>query len=339
MNKQLEWKLYDSYNKIIEYARYRKCQLHEMITGKGYWAMPKVVAGKVLLSTPKTNAMIAEAIEKQIPFWAGRFGGTEMNAIYQYLAYDMDNSKDMRENAIERLCHYSGFFPKDVSLGEQFVQMMLHDCKEIDLQGEWRRYMEDYIYVKYQKNTTLTQLHHIEPWEMYRYSHSGVKPWTSALKGKKVLVIHPFEESIRRQYDTNRKNIFSKIFPCEDILPEFELITLKAVQTLGGEADPRFETWFEALDWMKEECKKIEFDVAIIGCGAYGYPLAAEIKRMGKIAIHLAGATQLLFGIIGKRWEEEYPDFARDIVNEYWVRPSEGERIKKSESIESNCYW
>lgn len=339
MNKQLEWKLYDSYNKIIEYIRYRKCQLHELVTGKEYWAMPKIVAGKVLLSTSKTNAMIADAIEWQIPFWAGRFGGTEMNAIYQFLAYDMDNSKDMRKNAIERLCHYSGFFPNDIALGEQFVQMMLSDCTDIDLQGQWRRYMEDYIYVKYQKKTTLTQLHHIEPWEMYRYPNSGIKPWTSALKGKKVLVIHPFEESIRKQYETNRERIFSRIFSADDILPEFELITLKAVQTLGGETDSRFTTWFDALNWMKDECAKLDFDVAIIGCGAYGYPLAAEIKRMGKVAIHLAGATQLLFGIIGKRWEEENPDFARDIVNEYWIRPSEGERIKKSETIESNCYW
>ena len=49
---------------------------------------------------------------------------------------------------------------------------------------------------------------------------------------------------------------------------------------------------------------KIDFDVAIIGCGAYGFPLAAKLKQAGKQAIHLAGATQLLFGIKGKRWEE-----------------------------------
>ena len=46
------------------------------------------------------------------------------------------------------------------------------------------------------------------------------------------------------------------------------------------------------------------FDVAIIGCGAYGMPLAAMLKQAGKQAIHLGGATQLLFGIKGKRWEE-----------------------------------
>ena len=43
--------------------------------------------------------------------------------------------------------------------------------------------------------------------------------------------------------------------------------------------------------------REIEFDVAIIGCGAYGLPLAVEAKRMGKQAIHMGGATQVLFGI------------------------------------------
>ena len=119
---------------------------------------------------------------------------------------------------------------------------------------------------------------------------------------KKVLVIHPFEKSIQEQY---KKRVM--IFPNSQILPEFELKTLKAVQTLCGEQDERFETWFDALDYMYEQALNIDFDVAIIGCGAYGMPLASKLKNAGKQAIHLGGATQLLFGIKGYRWEEQYP--------------------------------
>ena len=85
-------------------------------------------------------------------------------------------------------------------------------------------------------------------------------------------------------------------------------------------------------------CSKIEFDVAIIGCGAYGFPLAAEIKRMGKIAIHMGGATQLLFGIRGKRWDD-WVGVYKKMVNEYWVRPSEEEKISEGYKIENNFYW
>ena len=90
---------------------------------------------------------------------------------------------------------------------------------------------------------------------------------------------------------------------------------------------------------MIEECKKMEFDVAIIGCGAYGYPLAAEIKRMGKVAIHLGGATQILFGIIGNRWEKDHPEFCRKFVNDAWVRPMDKEKIQNAGSVENACYW
>lgn len=174
---------------------------------------------------------------------------------------------------------------------------------------------------------------------MYQYPKSSIKPWSFALKGKKVLVVHPFEESIRRQYEKNRTHIFERIFDAEDILPEFELLTLKAVQTLAGEHDDRFQTWFEALTWMVAQCRQMDFDVAIVGCGAYGFPLAAEIRKMGKVAIHLGGATQLMFGILGHRWEDEYAEFCRDVVNEYWVRPQESEKISGANQVEEACYW
>lgn len=105
------------------------------------------------------------------------------------------------------------------------------------------------------------------------------------------------------------------------------------------ETDSRFQNWFEALDFMTQEISKIDFDIALIGCGAYGFPLASNIKNMGKIAIHCGGATQLFFGIKGKRWEIEQPDVGKKLFNDYWVRPSKEETISDSEKIENGCYW
>lgn len=56
---------------------------------------------------------------------------------------------------------------------------------------------------------------------------------------------------------------------------------------------------------MKEQNNKLDFDITLIGCGTYGLPLAARIKRMNKVAIHTAGWTQMLFGIYGERWLED----------------------------------
>ena len=110
-------------------------------------------------------------------------------------------------------------------------------------------------------------------------------PWTKWLRGKKVLVVHPFVESISHQYDNNRARLFDN----PDVLPEFESLTcIKAVQTQAGEKC-QFVDWFEALDYMKGQIDKCDYDVDIIGCGAYGMSLAAHVKRQGKVSLHRAG--------------------------------------------------
>ena len=334
------WNKYERKNYIIRYLKFRRNQVSEMLGGHEYWPLPYFEGGKLLISIEKTNQIIADSIKNNQPIWVGRFGGTEMNMIFEVLKHRFHPEYDNRRDAVDRLCKLSGFFPNDIDMGGKFVDMMLDCCKDIDVQAAWGRYMADYVYRKYQTNTILTRLDRIEPWNMYK-SKSDIKPWSHALEGKRVLVVHPFVESIEKQYYNNRIHIFENIYDANDILPEFELMTIKAVQTLAGEEDERFENWFEALDWMTEECEKKEFDVAILGCGAYGYPLAARIKKMGRSAIHLAGATQLMFGITGKRWESEYiyKDFRDKVINKYWIRPNMSEGIANKDSVESSCYW
>ena len=141
------------------------------------------------------------------------------------------------------------------------------------------------------------------------------KPWTSALEGKKVLVIHPFDESINSNYA-----IKDKLFENKNFLPDFELITMKAVQTLADNKDVPYENWFEALESMKKQMSDIDFDVALIGAGAYGFPLGAYAKEIGKQALHIGGMLQLYFGIRGKYYDQF------NYHNEYWTRPLEDEK-------------
>jgi hypothetical protein len=77
--------------------------------------------------------------------------------------------------------------------------------------------------------------------------------------------------------------------------------------------------------------------VALLGCGAYGLPLAAAIKRSGRQAIHLGGALQVLFGIRGRRWEQ-IPKIAA-LMNDHWIRPSEAETPVSAVRVDQGCYW
>ena len=88
---------------------------------------------------------------------------------------------------------------------------------------------------------------------------------------------------------------------------------------------------------MKLMISKYSFDIAIIGCGAYGMPVASFVKSMGKKAIHLGGHTQFLFGIKGRRWED-HPSFNK-YINNSWIKPLPEETPTDYLSVESGCYW
>lgn len=329
---QNKWKKYEKKWKFRDFY-FNKCLRRHGIVKYFHRepVMPRF-AHKPVMSSAKTNAYIFEMIQSGKPFLACRFGNTELQTVVGNLKVKiLGHSKEADEYLdkwFTRLGKDSGFFPVDYQYLDKFTDCILHAAGQADLLAMWHLNMEDFVIEQYANQADLTFLFRLEPWLYNGY------PWSAALKGKKVLVIHPFEDTIRAQYERR-----SKLFPGTDILPEFELHTLKAIQTLCGEKDDRFGTWFEALDYMYKEAMKIDFDIAIIGCGAYGMPLAAMLKEAGKQAIHLGGATQLLFGIKGRRWEENYPSKIATFFNEYWVYPAESEKPKNASTVEMGCYW
>ena len=221
----------------------------------------------------------------------------------------------------------AGVFPNNPTIHHQFGEQALQDCQEIDILGSYIK-AEAAISSLMNKATCVNLDAFYAPfmWE---------NPWTQWLKGKRVLVIHPFVESISQQYHQNRERLFKN----PNVLPEFkELICIKAVQSIGGNTPTHFKDWFEALNYMKEEIDSKEYDVAIIGCGAYGMSLAAHVKRQGKVALHLAGWTQMLFGVYGKRWTEHQTKYSK-YINEYWIRPNQKEAVKNMGLVEDGCYW
>ena len=316
--------------KYIFFKYYIKSKLQEKNASpdriRRYLKNKSVVANGKVQTAEEINNCIKDMILSGNPFLAGRFGATELFCVRTF-DFEVESKYD---NVLSQMENWSGFFPSKKELGDKFKNLMLDLIPEANVMGIWMLPFEEYYLNSYgNKQLKTTYLLDLEPWS------SPEKPWSAALNGKKVLVIHPFKETIERQYKRREE-----IFPGTDILPKFELITLKAVQTVAGEKDNRFSTWFDALEWMYQEAMKIDFDVAIIGCGAYGFPLAAKLKQAGKQAIHLAGATQLLFGIKGKRWEENTAfAYVQKFFNDAWVYPSDEDKPKAADKVEGGCYW
>lgn len=280
----------------------------------------------------RANELLYNTLSKECPCMIARFGAFELGmSISALTPYSFINIKNLlcgeiasigwNKNLAKSLCNNAGFFPNDKKEIIRFAQLLFADVKYCDILGSWlsgEKIISKELGENKYKSVPLFDL---EP-----FHHEN--PWTKALEGKNVLVVHPYEESILHQW-----KVRDKLFPNMDILPEFDLRIVKAIQSAAGNKS-RFGTWFDALDYMKEEMDKEDYDIALIGCGAYGFHLAAHAKRTGHKAVHLGGLLQILFGIMGKRWEGKYP-----FVNEYWIRPLPSDMIQNANSIENGCYW
>ena len=284
----------------------------------------------------KASDMIYNLLMQDEPCMIARFGAFELATIVNYLGIQNTHHSVWKfikgeqeqwwwnKKLMNFMQSNAGFFPTTEENLARFCEMMLEDVKEVDILESWlhgERALSSHL------TCELVTAEVMGPYFLHN-------PWTRALKGKKVLVVHPFAKSIERQYQ-KREYLFTN----PDVLPEFELKTIKAVQSIGG--NTAYKDWFGALESMKTEINNTDFDICIIGCGAYGFPLAAHVKRIGKRAIHLAGMTQLLFGIWGARWDKDnYSKYDyKALLNEHWVRPAANEKPDNAGKVESGCYW
>jgi len=273
------------------------------------------------LSHEAANALIKCLLAERQPCLIGRIGHTEGRIVGESL---------FRKHAFGRLTkkeahQFSGIFPVTSEALTQFASIYADSIATVDLLGFWQTAYQARLLAKRYPAIRLAPLQALEP-----YLHES--PWSAALEHRRVLVVHPFAASISQQFKLSRENLFTN----KHVLPEFEMQVLAPPQTLapltGG-----FPTWFDALDHLTQSVLGREFDIALLGCGAYGLPLGAAIKRSGRQAIHLGGALQVLFGIRGRRWER-IPSIAA-LMNGHWIRPSKGETPVSALSVDEGCYW
>lgn len=178
--------------------------------------------------------------------------------------------------------------------------------------------------------TKICRIPDLEPLNALR---ADVEPWTSALSGKRVLVVHPFRESILRGYERRRSTTGIR-----EILPDFG--HLEVIEPPVTFLDTHVTNpWDWHLRRLKERIASAgKHDVVIAGAGAYGLPIASFAKDLGAVGIHLGGATQLLFGIRGARWEAHAT--LGPWIDETWLRPIAAEHFVGHQKFEGGKgYW
>jgi hypothetical protein len=168
--------------------------------------------------------------------------------------------------------------------------------------------------------------------------------WSEVLEDQHICVVSSFTESMIQQVLKG----LNKCFYPDSILPEnadyaFVRTGYAPVLAQGrcswteasdGES---ITSWQEAVDYVVDRVCMTKARFVLIGCGGLGMIIAHELKNRGKICLVLGGATQILFGIKGKRWENH--SFISKLFNWNWISPSADETPGGAQDVEGGCYW
>jgi len=278
---------------------------------------------------PEANRWITDVIMAGKPAALGKLGSSECWTLAWHLGLRRFYKYTWSPPSFGELdlAEQSGVFPNNEETFHRFAEVYLERLRLFDGLAVWFNIGESEVLSRYCPTARRLELQSLEP---YFFNPA----WSSALVGKRVLVVHPFETSIRRQF-ARREKLWSTR---PDVLPPFEL---EFVRSPYGFSKTNFTDWMEMNRWLESEVetcfRRKPFDVALIGCGASGLPLAGFVKKLGAIGIHTGGATQLFFGIRGGRWDR-MPEF-QAFFNEAWVRPQQDETPKEAPKVDKGGYW
>jgi len=283
-------------------------------------------AGTTVLGGQAGNDRIAALLASGLPAAIGKMGASELGGLRRH-----ERAKDAAGHCTSwgphwnRLYVNAGVYPADAAVFDRFCQVFGQTLGDLDVLAVWFQRGENRLRQRFAPTAELVGLTALEP-----YFHD--RPWSRHLAGKRVVVVTPFASTVADQY--RRREAIWQSRP--DVLPAFDLRTVRCPLS-AALVPPRHADWFTALEAMGAEMDAAPYDVAIIGAGAWGVPLASHAKRSGHWAIHLGGPTQVLFGIRGGRWDT-HPILSAS-YNDAWVRPVPEDRPPEFRKIENGCYW
>lgn len=275
------------------------------------------------------NLYIKSVIEENKPFFIGRIAGCELKVAYHLL---MGNLMDSVAELLE-LENNAGIKTKDTQSLRRYVENLMDAYDNCTAIAEWDTEGSVFAHTGIgqrmitNRTPTIPKINAVAL-EPYYFKDS----WMPALKGKKILIVHPFSKTFQKQI-SQLKNIFPN-------RPWFEDCEFQFVQppfTLAGNHDGK--DWQDHLTPFLESLKNVkEFDIALVAAGGYGMLISNFIfKELQRSVIYIGGALQLFFGVIGKRWFDNKEVMA--LVNDYWVRPNKSEKPANCTNVERGCYW
>ena len=273
-----------------------------------------------ILEKGEINELISTKIRNAEPFMVARLGNTEAMITQEFLC------DALSQTWTHWLLNTSGFYlltgENIADSVEKYARLTLSSIADCDVHLHCFESAINLINAQARAGT------HIADWYDL-YVDFDESSWIHALEGKRVLIISSIGDTIDVQY--KKKDLLFKT----QVLPKFSLCHYHMPETQMGNHGDQY-SWFDMLSKISLDIAKIEFDVAIVSAGAYGYPLASLIKKMNKVVIELCSGLYPLFGIKNKT--QQIIRRVSKHYNDNWIFPIE-QPPAQYENIEKGAYW
>jgi hypothetical protein len=292
------------------------------------------------------NNSIIDYFDKNIPFSVIRAGNTEAYYIQEYL-----HNRNPPAEWDKWMFIIAGIFPDSTTYLKTVWMPTVLKCIEnsditmfVDISGQIQQdqSMQHYYNNKphcFQDDCCVLDAGFLVGKNIHRVQCDI--PWTTKLQGKKVLVISPFEKTIKKQWG-NKNLIWGDDVDKMNGFELVEVIRSPFHPMVDGIEDISINSWDKVCDLYKTKIDKYDYDVLLIGAGAYAPVWADYAKQQGKIGITICGALQLLFGIKGPRWVD-YPCYFpwKKMFNDNWIFPLHDDMPKNNNIMTNieNSYW
>ena len=295
---------------------------------------------------------LASIVATKKPFFIGRNGTIEVETLFFWsiARRTTNSSREYPPRIVDQIQRNAGVFPATDSSIDAWCEAYTSALCQVDaMAAGWYKPVaaaEGSLLSEFAHHTLVrTPLRSLEP-----YYVAPEHRWTRWLSGKKVCVVSSFAETASRQVwgghmdavwkgvaGTDISGVGCGIFP-PDIDWSFIRTGYAPTTAMGYAGWPAdVHTWQDAVRYVVSQVKSYQPDVALIGCGALGMLIAAELHAAGISAFVLGGAVQVLFGIKGQRWATH--DVISNFWNDAWRWPAADEVPGGARYVEGGCYW
>jgi hypothetical protein len=292
---------------------------------------------------------IKQSLETKEPIVIGKIGTNELLLIYCNYLISQGRLKSFPPDVLREIEYGAGLYPVDDETIETFIKVFLDSLSNVNVFASWNdRFIEfeHALYSSYIKHGSgIVELTALES-----FYTSKDQWWQTLFSGKCILVISPFTESIKKQLEPEqRKKVWCGKWL--DFWPDD--ITFKFIRfehpwsLLSKEEQSQSQLHLESSRTFSSKLKRFEkeineigdFDIALIGAGCYSLPLCSYIKNnKHRIAFHLGGGLQMMFGVYGARWNK-HDDVFKEYINDAWIRPSGNEIPQRFKMQEYGAYF